>query len=457
MNTAADTLGAPGSDPACEATEGPADTIASPAERWLVRLLVAASFVFSFLPSDFTWNYNEKDFDFTQGALATQLEFGSIFLLGAWLMWRHPQWSLLRLRRSNVFLLVFVAWCLVSAAWSDYPMVSLKRSSQLAGFFIVGLAISPPVGGPRQMLQMLMATLTVLLGISLVVVAVNPKIGIDTELGNAWRGLFLQKNTTGAAAAICALLWLRELIDPRLFRRQWCAAGFVFCLLMLVMSKSSTSALVFSIGAVLYVLMRRPYVRLRHPWWVIGLAAVALLALAVHVFFVVSGRLPGWDDIAGSIGRAVGKDADFTGRTDIWQLVLLEVQRHPLLGTGYGAFWLGTGGPAQYIADALYWVPLQSHNGYLDILNELGAVGLGLALCVFMRHAALLGQLMAVDREEASMHCVLFVILLISNVTESEAFRGLLFYNILFFYSAGSVASQVALAQLHAHASPGPD
>ena len=52
------------------------------------------------------------------------------------------------------------------------------------------------------------------------------------------------------------------------------------------------------------------------------------------------------------------------------------------------------------------------------------------------------------------MHGVLFVILLISNVTESEAFRGLLFYNILFFYSAGSVAAQVALAQLRSHEAP---
>jgi len=445
MNTAAENFAA------AEARQSPdrdAEPVATPAEQWLARLLVAASFIFCFLPADFSWTHNEADFDFTAGSLATQVEFGSIFLLGAWLAWRHPQWTLLRLRTTNLFLVVFVAWCLLSTTWSGYPVVSLKRASQLAGFFIVGLAISPPVGGSRQLLQVLMATLTVLLVISVGVVAVNPTVGIDRELGNAWRGMFMQKNTTGAAAAICALLWLREWVNPRLLPRSVCSAALLFCLFMLVMAKSSTSLLVFGVGSASYLLLRRQYITLRMPWWVMALVLVAVVGLAVHVFYVFSGRLPGWDDIAGTIGRAVGKDADFTGRTDIWQLVLLDVQRHVMLGTGYGAFWLGVDGPAQYVAQALYWIPLQSHNGYLDILNELGVVGLVLAFCVFVRHAMLLGRLMAADREEASMHAAFFVILLVSNVTESEVFRGFLFYNILFFYSAASVASQVALSRL---------
>ncbi|MCZ2498415.1 O-antigen ligase family protein [Xylophilus sp. Kf1] len=438
------------SAPVTQRAEPRGETVATPGEQWLARLLVVASFVFCFLPPDFRWTHDEADFDFTAGSLATQIEFGSIFLLGAWLAWRHPDWTVLRLRQTNLFLVVFIGWCLLSTLWSGYPVVSLKRASQLVGFFIVGLAISPPVGGSRQLLQVLMATLTVLLAISVVVVVVNPTVGIDRDLGNAWRGMFLQKNTTGAAAAICALLWLRECVEPRLFRRGVCVAALLFCLGMLVMAKSSTSLLMFLIGSAAYLLMRRQFLVLRHPWWVMGLAVVSVLALGVHVFFLFTGHLPGWNDIAGTIGRAVGKDADFTGRTDIWELVLLDVQRHVVLGTGYGAFWLGLEGPARYVAEALYWIPLQSHNGYLDILNELGVVGLVLAACVFVRHAMLVGRLMAVDREEASMHAAFFVILLASNVTESEVFRGFLFYNILFFYSAASVASQVALARLSA-------
>ncbi len=440
MNTAVDNYG-PGAGDAAHSG------IAGPRERWLIRALVAASFIFCFLPSNFRWSIDDLDYDFSQGSIFTQIEFGSIFLAGAWLAWRHPQWTILRLRRSNLFLLGFVLFALGSAAWSGYPVVTLKRGSQLAGFFLVGLAIAPPVGGSRQVLEVLMGTLTLLLVISLFVVVLNPRVGIDTQLGNAWRGLFLQKNTTGQAAAICALLWLRECIDPRRLPRSVCAGALLFSLGMLVMAKSSTSLLVFCIGAALYLGMRRQYLTLRQPGWVLGLAALAAIALAVHVFHLVTGRLPTWDDIAGNIGALFGKSSDLTGRTDIWQMVLTEAQRHPVLGTGYGGFWLGEGGPSQYIADYLYWTPLQSHNGYLDVVNELGLVGLGLALCVFARHAVLLGRLLQIDREEGAMHCVFFVLLLIANTTESELFRGALFYNILFFYSAGSVSSQVAMAQ----------
>jgi len=442
MNTAVD----PTADTAAGALRAAGAGIATPVERRVILALVALSFIFCFLPASFNWTADESaDASLSQGSIVTQLEFGSIFLMGAWLAWRHPEWTLLRLRSANVFLLVFVGYALLSVLWSAYPVVTLKRAIQLVGFFLVGVAIAPPVGGSRQVLQVLMFTLTLLLVISLFVVVLVPRVGIDTMLGNAWRGLFLQKNTTGQAAAICSLLWLRECIDPRLLRRSVCVAALLFSLFMLVMAKSSTSLLVFLIGATLYLLMRRQFIVLRKPWWVFGICALALLALAVHVFYVLTGHLPGWDDIAGSIGALFGKDADLTGRTDIWELVMLQVQRHPWLGTGYGAFWLGLEGPAIDIARVLYWVPLQSHNGYLDIINELGLVGLGIALCVFVRHFVMLARLVERDREEGVMHSVIFVLLLIANITESELFRGTLFYNILFFYSACSVASQVAM------------
>ncbi len=414
-------------------------------EGWLIRLLVVVSFTFSLLPPGLNFSDVDADSNFTQGNLALQLQFGAVYAGGAWLAWRHMEWTRFRLRESNPFLIALVAWCAISMLWSPYPVVTVKRVVQLGGFLVVGLAVGPPVGGSRQLLRLLMATLTALLLASLVMVVVNPRIGIDYDLGGAWRGVMTQKNTTGAVAGMCSLLWLRETVDGRTFPRWLCVLGMLFCMFMVVMAKSSTSLAVMTIGGGLYMVLRRPYVTMRHPWWVIGLCGMTLLLLLVHVFTVFTGHLPGWDDIAGSIGGLFGKDADLTGRTDIWQLVMLEVARHPLLGIGYGGFWLGEGSPSQYVIDAMFWIPLQSHDGYLDLLNELGIVGLGLALATFAWHARSLGRLMLFDREESAMHCAIFIMLLISNVTESEIFRGLQFYNILFFYSAGAVSSQVAL------------
>lgn len=414
-------------------------------QGWLIRVLVVGSFVFSLLPPGLKYADVDADTNFTEGNLGLQLQFGGIFLGGAWLAWKHWEATLVRVRQANPFLIVFILWCAITVLWSPYPVTTVKRVVQLVGFMLVGIAVGPPVGGSRQLLQLLMYTVTGLLVASLVMVVVNPRIGIDYDLGGAWRGVMTQKNTTGAVAGMCTLLWLREVADGRTLPRWLCALGMLFSMFMLVMAKSSTSLAVSGIGCMLYLLLRRHYVTMRHPWWLIGLCSVAIVMLAVHVFQVFTGHLPGWDDIAGNIGQLFGKDADLTGRTDIWQLVMMEVERHPIIGIGYGGFWLGEGSPSQYVIQAMYWIPLQSHNGYLDLLNELGIIGLALAVLAFLWHAGRLGRLMLFDREESAMHCAIFVMLLISNITESEIFRGMQFYNILFFYSAGAVASQVAL------------
>lgn len=432
----------------------PAQGDAPSLDVWVVRLLVALSFCFSLLPPglDFSRFEDAGEVSLATGSLAMQVQFGSLYLLGAWMVWRHRGWSLMRLQGMNPLLLALLAYCAVTLLWSPYPVVTLKKVIQFAGFMIVGMAIAPPVGGAHQLLRTLAGTLTALLVLSAVVVVVNPTLGIDRELGNAWRGAMSQKNTLGMIAAISLLLWLREALVGGWLPRGACVAAAVLSLGMLVMAKSSTSILVTGLGATVYLMLRRRYLTVRRPWWVLIFATAVLLGLGVHLFHTVTGRLPTWDDIAGSIGLIFNKQSDLTGRTAIWELVMLEVQRHPFFGLGYGSFWLGEGSPSQYIIDALYWIPLQAHNGYLDLLNELGVVGLLLAVGVFGWHAAQLGRLLSFDREEGALFSALFAILLVSNITESEMFRGTLFHTILFLYSSVIVSSRLVVARSSAAA-----
>ena len=84
---------------------------------------------------------------------------------------------------------------------------------------------------------------------------------------------------------------------------------------------------------------------------------------------------------------ALGKDASLSGRTDIWAMVWQKILNHPLLGHGYSAFWLGWNGKdSAQIWMALQWPVPHSHNGFLDLLADLGFVGLllflaGYAVC----------------------------------------------------------------------------
>jgi hypothetical protein len=79
-------------------------------------------------------------------------------------------------------------------------------------------------------------------------------------------------------------------------------------------------------------------------------------------------------DIIGMFVTFTGRDVTLTGRTRIWK-ELLAFRTDPLIGVGYGSFWLGK--RLQILSD-IYGLLNESHNGYLNVYLELGMIGLGL-------------------------------------------------------------------------------
>jgi len=412
----------------------------------MVRLLIIMSVVFALLPPNLKWGNPEPSGSYAEGSLILQTEFGSVFLIGAWLAWRNRSWSLRHALHLNPMLLVMILYCLTSMLWSPYPIVTLKRSVELMGLTLVGIAISPPVAAKEQLLRTLLGTLMGLMAISFFVALLLPSIGVDYELGGAWRGILPQKNALGAIAGLCVMLWLKESLSTTI-SRPLCYLGMLFSLFMLVMAKSSTAILVALLGCAIFLLLRRRYIgAATSRRLLLGLLFIALLGL--HIFYVTNGRLPEVDELISPITGLFNKGPDLTGRTDIWNLVGLEIMRHVTFGIGYGAFWLGEGSRSQFIIDALHWIPLQAHNAYLDIVNELGVVGLGIIFGVFLVHMRNLIKMTAVDREEAALHWAVLLLILISNLSESEMFRGILFQNILLLYSFTAVSARLTLQRV---------
>ena len=436
MNTATDQLGA--SRPA---------NIFDNIDPFVVRLLIVMSITFSLLPPGFNWGNTAPQGSYVEGSLIFQMEFGSVFLIGAWLAWRNRGWSLRHVQHLNPLLIAIVLYCLITILWSPYPVVTLKRSIQLIGLTLVGIAISPPVGGKQQLIRTMLGTLMALMACSFVVALVLPRIGVDYELGGAWRGILMQKNALGAISGLCVVLWIKESLGTT-FPRSICYFGILFSLFILVMAKSSTAILVAALGTGIYLLVRRRYLNGEFDGRKLTISLAVVILLGFHIFYVINGRLPEWSELFAPFGAVFNKSTDLTGRTDIWRLVLLEVDRHPLFGIGYGAFWLGEGSPSQTIINALHWIPLQAHNGYLDILNELGIIGLAIMAGVFVFHIRNLIKLTRIDREEAAIHWAMLILILISNLSESEVFRGVLFQNIFFIYSSTAISARLTLHRM---------
>ena len=71
----------------------------------------------------------------------------------------------------------------------------------------------------------------------------------------------------------------------------------------------------------------------------------------------------------------LGKDATLTGRTELWYFVNIFISQRPLLGWGFGAFWCQEIRRLNEISRNLGWSIPQAHNGLLELLLEVGAIG----------------------------------------------------------------------------------
>ena len=93
--------------------------------------------------------------------------------------------------------------------------------------------------------------------------------------------------------------------------------------------------------------------------------------------------------------------------------------RSPFLGSGFSSFWLDSGRVME-VWQRVGWTPTTAHNGYLDILLELGIVGLGLLLLLIVQSHRNVMRSSALQREWGQLKMVLFIMVLFHNFTETS-------------------------------------
>ncbi|MBF5042765.1 O-antigen ligase family protein [Aggregicoccus sp. 17bor-14] len=298
-----------------------------------------------------------------------------------------------------------------SAAWSLDGSFTFRKALILAGTTFFGAYLAGRFNG-RELLQRLSEALVLSLLLSVVFALFLPSYGIDRELHEgAWQGVYAQKNILGRISVLAAFtLAIQGAAGRARWRWRACAA---LALVVLVLSRSMTSLSM----AVFLVLLTPLYKCLRWrlsvlvPVLVLSvvLLASALLALAINFELVLGG---------------MGRDLSLTGRTAIWPSVWEAIQLRPWLGYGYGAFWAGFGGAVDAVREASGWEVRHSHNGFLELWLDVGAVGLALFVAGLLSTFVDAARVARHERSAQGLWPLLFLSFLVAyNLTETLFLR----------------------------------
>jgi len=159
----------------------------------------------------------------------------------------------------------------------------------------------------------------------------------------------------------------------------------------------------------------------------------------------------------------MGKDATLTGRTDLWPYVLDFISQRPLLGWGYRSFWQVDNPLAADLWKKLGWSPPHAHNGYLELLMDVGYVGsVGFAYVVLASAITAVQNLKAGNAAIGITAVMSFVGTLIYGMTEdillNPDLRSIMFYLIaisgIHEYRRSRASSRSRLSHTTGHAGP---
>ncbi len=375
----------------------------------IVKLSFWALFFFTIWGTDIPFSQSNVPTEPSSSAF-NQLLYGILFLVSVIVLISRKK-DVFKLVKDEKFLTLFILFALLSMLWSDDGITTFKRVFQLISIFLISISFLIYTDSEDEIIKPLKYIIYPYLVVTLIAI-----VGIPDARGadGMWKGLTNFKNELGQlgvlAAILCYIIYKRE--DSK---NGKLVAGFMIFLssVLTLGSRSSTSILtlfiLFGLGALL--LLDRIFIPLRIGK-TISTITITLFFLGVFGFMAVG------PDLNEIVPELFGKDASFSGRSELWDYLLNINHGSRVIGCGYEAFWIQGSNRIIRIYEEFIWLPLQAHNGYIDILLSMGYVGLFLLSMIFLNYFA---NFIKINKPHP---WILFIIVaLVTNFQESSILR----------------------------------
>jgi exopolysaccharide production protein ExoQ len=373
------------------------------------------------------------------GSPVDQIVMTALMLLAIYVL--KERWPKTRaILANNKWIVALFALMAISVVWSNFPGITFRRCSRSMGSLLMALVVLTEVNPAEAVRIMLRWLYFFFIPLSVFTIKWYRGIGVMWNWNGSeeeWTGLSVDKNSLGQVSMCSGAFWLWQLfrdLSEAKRRGKYKKIALDIALLLMTLwlirgSKtvhSSTAIVGFGMCAAVLVglqLMKKQTGRARRI--VAGtMLGIILLTPLVYLVFEVMDVAP-----VELVVEATGRNMTFTDRTFLWADVLNNAKKHPILGVGMGAFWVGALGYEMYplpnwTLKTPEWRPEEGHNGYIDVYVELGMVGE--TVLAFVILSALWGSFrdLETDFEYGSLRLVYLLGIIVNNITETSYLKG---------------------------------
>ena len=332
----------------------------------------------------------------------------AISLLLIILRWKKVTYVLSKDRH----ILVMLGLCGISYFWSEVPSLTLIRTVATIGTSLFGIYIATRYTLKEQ-LQLLAWTFGIAIILSIIFAIFLPKYGIMSGVhAGTLRGIYTHKNVLGKLMILSGIVFLLGALNDQKNRfLLW--GGFVLSIILLLLTKSSSS--IVSFGIVMGIFLTLQILLLSYNFLFPALFFLAIIAQGSFLWLANNTEL---------LLSSVGKDATLTGRGPLWNAAIEMIWQRPWFGYGFSGFWKGWDTPSAVIWRVVGWTPPNAHNGFLDICLDLGLVGFAIFLIGFITNLIKGLTWIRIYRTAAGFWPVMYMIYFwLSNQAESSLLK----------------------------------
>ena len=359
--------------------------------------------------------------------------FMALFVLSIFILWhRRIPWQ--QFLHHNLWIVALFGLMGLSILWADYPWVSLKRFVKTLGVLFMILIIlteRDPFDAFSAVIRRF-CYLTIPLSTFLILLVPSYGRRILADGTVYWVGVTGHKNNMALIVLIGAMYFTWLLFCQTQGRKKTSHVIMLLMSLFLLAACGSMTSL-FSFFAVIVslLLIRVGRVGARHA----GIIIAYVLSISILGYFLLDNLIVR-QPIALAVVELFGRDLTFTGRMDLWQDVWALAIQQPVLGHGFGGFWVGLRAEDLWLHHE--WKPVDSHNGYLDIFAEMGILGVVLAGIIIVRTYKRITHALITDFEFARLRMMIFIMVLVHNLNETSLCSLNHPYWLLFLFTAVS-------------------